>query len=124
MVNGEPNMVVGAGWKVRRVPEPKREQAMEFVRTFHYSSNCKTGVRLYGLYLANTLAGVSAFGNPVQEPPKAQVFGVEYKTHVTELHRLAIHPAMPKHSASWFIPPSTGSAQTGLSGLLGRALIR
>lgn len=43
------------------------------------------------------------FATPCSERVRASIFGVEYKDHVTELHRLHILDCTPKNTESWFI---------------------
>ena len=43
------------------------------------------------------------FATPCSEAVRSSVFGLEYKDHVTELHRLHIIDETPKNTESWFI---------------------
>lgn len=75
----------------------------EFIKKHHYSKGIHNGPTCYGLLYNNDLIGVCAFANPCSENVRSSVFGVEYKSSVTELHRLAIIDDTPKNTESWFI---------------------
>jgi hypothetical protein len=75
----------------------------EFIKEHHYSKGIHNGPTCYGLFYNKTLIGVCAFANPCSENVRSAVFGIEHKTCVTELHRLAIVDDTPKNTESWFI---------------------
>lgn len=106
-------------------PIPKRV-AREFISEYHYSGGCGNAIMAWGLYeqLNGQLVGVIAFQTPISENTRASIFedisgpaGSEtdvcdcdhideehgYREHVTELHRLALHPDCPNNTGSWFI---------------------
>lgn len=57
----------------------------------------------WGLFSGDRLIGVCAFATPSSENVRSSVFGPEYKSHVTELHRLVILDETPTNTESWFI---------------------
>ena len=90
--------------------------AKEYIKQKHYSKSCHNiPSPCYGLYLNKTdteqekaLIGVLCFATPCSERVRASVFGVEFKSSVTELHRLFIEDeykgmSTPKGTESWFI---------------------
>ena len=83
--------------------------AKEYIRSKHYSKSCHNGPSpCYGLYCSGNLIGALCFATPCSENVRASVFGVEYKNHVTELHRLYVEDSYlgkvtPKGTESWFI---------------------
>ncbi len=79
-------------------------QAIEYMKQHHYSHGCHNGPSpCYGLFDGEEMIGACAFATPCSERVRASVFGVDYKDHVTELHRLHIKDCTPKNTESWFI---------------------
>ena len=100
-------------YRVRRITSGEGKR---FIRARHYSRSCHNGPSpCYGLFVTDdrlpsgeSLIGVLAFATPCSENVRASVFGVDYKDHVTELHRLVIEDfydgaKTPKNTESWFI---------------------
>lgn len=109
---------------VGRIP---KNVAHRFVSEYHYSRGMGNAPISYGCrhYATGELVGVIAFHTPISENVRASVFEdidgeasewgercekcehIEsehcYREHVTELHRMAIHPDAPKNTATWFI---------------------
>ena len=78
--------------------------AKEYIRKNHYSHGSHNGPSpCYGLFDQDNLIGALMFATPCSEAVRASVFGIEYKDHVTELHRLHILDVTPKNTESWFI---------------------
>ena len=78
--------------------------AKQYICENHYSHGCHNGPSpCYGLFDDEKLIGVCAFAVPCSERVRASVFGIEYKDHVIELHRLHILDCTPKNAESWFI---------------------
>lgn len=75
----------------------------EFIKAHHYSKGCHNGPMCWGLFNERELIGVCAFATPCSENVRASVFGTDYKSHVTELHRLVILDNTPRNSETWFI---------------------
>ena len=81
----------------------KSNVGKEFIKQHHYSKGCHNGPMCYGLFDNDVLIGVCAFATPCSENVRASVFGTEYKTFVTELHRLVLIDDTPKNAESFFI---------------------
>jgi hypothetical protein len=78
--------------------------AKDFIHTHHYSQGSHyRPAPNYGLFDGENLIGVLMIATPCSERVRASVFGADYKTHVSELHRLAILDNTPKNTESWFI---------------------
>jgi hypothetical protein len=101
--------------------------ARDFIAKYHYSGGCGNAIMPWGLYeqLTGQLVGVIAFQTPISENTRASIFEDidgstskcrercercdhidkehAYREHVTELHRLAIHPNAPQNTGTWFI---------------------
>lgn len=78
--------------------------AKEYIHKNHYSHGSHNlPSPCFGLYDGDNLIGCMMFATPCSEAVRASVFGVEYKNHVTELHRLHILDCTPKNTESWFI---------------------
>ncbi|HHX66468.1 MAG TPA: hypothetical protein GX708_00225 [Gallicola sp.] len=78
--------------------------AKEYIHKNHYSHGSHNAPSpCFGLYDKENLIGVMMFATPCSEAVRASVFGIEYKDHVTELHRLHILDCTPKNTESWFI---------------------
>lgn len=88
-------------YAVRKIPAV---QAKEYVYKYHYSHGSHhSPLPCYGLFDGENLVGVYMFATPCSESVRASIFGIEYKNHVTELHRLHILDVTPKNTESWFI---------------------
>lgn len=87
-------------YTVKRIPGGVGK---EFIRQHHYTRGCHNGPMTWGLFDGDRLIGVCAFATPSSEAVRASVWGVENKSHVTELHRLVILDETPKNTESWFI---------------------
>jgi len=85
---------------VSRIPA---KTGIEFIRKHHYSHGCHNGPLCWGLFDGETLVGALAIATPCSENVRASVFGVEYKQHVTELHRLVVLDGYGKNTESYFI---------------------
>lgn len=86
------------------VKQIKFKLAKEYIRENHYSHSCHNGAApCFGIFDNDILIGVLMFANPCSERVRASVFGIEYKNHVTELHRLHIKDCTPRNTESWFI---------------------
>lgn len=98
------------------VEEIKSGFAKNYIRRHHYSKSCHNGPSpCYGLYVRDeriadgkSLIGVLCFATPCSENVRSSVFGLDYKDHVTELHRLYIKDSYcgkqtPIGTESWFI---------------------
>ena len=80
------------------------KQAKEYIIQNHYSHGCHNAPSpCYGLFDEDKLIGVLMFATPCSEAVRASVFGIEYKKHVIELHRLHILDVTPRNTESWFI---------------------
>jgi hypothetical protein len=78
--------------------------AKKYIIENHYSHGCHNGPKpCFGLYDDVNLIGVMMFATPCSEAVRSSIFGVEYKNHVTELHRLHILDCTPKNTETWFI---------------------
>jgi hypothetical protein len=78
--------------------------ARDYIREHHYSHGCHNGASpCYGLFDGNDMIGVLMFATPCSENVRSSVFGAEYKSWVTELHRLHILDVTPRNTESWFI---------------------
>jgi hypothetical protein len=101
--------------------------AREFIAEYHYAKGAGNAIMPWGLYEQQNgrLVGVIAFQTPISENTRASIFedipggakehgerceGCPYiakehalREHVTELHRMAIHPDAPQNTATWFI---------------------
>jgi hypothetical protein len=78
--------------------------AKEYIHKNHYSHGSHNGPSpCYGLFDREQLIGVCMFATPCSENVRASIFGSEYKSKVTELHRLHILDVTPKNTESWFI---------------------
>lgn len=119
---------VDSGWSIddyilKQIP---KSVAREFIAKYHYSGGCGNAIMPWGLYeqVNGQLVGVIAFQTPISENTRASIFEdiqepanvqmepcncdhIErehgYREHVTELHRLALHPECPNNTGSWFI---------------------
>jgi len=79
-------------------------EAKEFIVQHHYSrGSAYRPSPCYGLFDGDNLIGCLMIAVPCSERVRASVFGIEYKNHVKELHRLAIIDDTPKNTESWFI---------------------
>lgn len=88
-------------YRIKRIPTIT---AKEYICEHHYSHGCHNRPSpCYGLFDGGALIGVCAFATPCSERVRSSVFGPEYKSHVTELHRLHILDCTPKNTESWFI---------------------
>ena len=88
-------------YDVKKIP---CKLAKEYIIKHHYSHGCHNGPSpCYGLFDKDKLIGVLMFATPCSENVRASVFGEEYKSCVTELHRLHILDVTPKNTESWFI---------------------
>ena len=82
----------------------KSSLAKEYIKKNHYSKGCHNGPSpCFGLFDGDKLIGVLMFATPCSEAVRSSVFGVDYKNHVIELHRLHIMDITPKNAESWFI---------------------
>lgn len=79
------------------------KEGKEFVKQHHYSKGIHNGPMCYGMFDGDQLVGVCAFATPCSENVRASIMGVEYKQHVTELHRLVLLDEIPKNAESYFI---------------------
>lgn len=78
--------------------------AKEYIHKNHYSHGSHNGPSpCYGLFDDDSIIGVLMFATPCSENVRSSIFGIEYKSHVTELHRLHIMDVTPKNTESWFI---------------------
>lgn len=78
--------------------------AKDYIHKHHYSHGSHNRPSpCFGLYDKEELIGAMMFATPCSENVRASVFGIEYKDHVTELHRLHILDVTPKNTESWFI---------------------
>lgn len=100
--------------------------ARDFIAEYHYAKGSGNAIMTWGLYeqVNSQLAGVIAFQTPISENTRASIFeGIPgkasehvdvcdcvhidgehgYREHITELHRMALHPDCPKNTATWFI---------------------
>jgi len=103
-----------------------RSLARDFIAEYHYAGGCGNAIMPWGLYEQKNgaLVGVIAFQTPISENTRASIFEGNpgpaeeygrlcdcshideehcYREHVTELHRLALHPDCPANTGSWFI---------------------
>lgn len=103
-----------------------KKLARKFIEHHHYSGGCGNAIMPFGLYeqVNGSLVGVIAFQTPISENTRASIFedidgpasedidycecayfeeDHGYREHVTELHRMAIHPDAPQNTATWFI---------------------
>ena len=88
-------------YEVKRIP---CKMAKEYITTHHYSHGCHNAPSpCYGLFDGELLIGCLMFATPCSENVRASVFGAEYKSNVTELHRLHILDGTPKNTESYFI---------------------
>ncbi|MNH66459.1 hypothetical protein D3C73_184900 [compost metagenome] len=88
-------------YEVRQV---KFSIARDYIRENHYSHGCHNGANpCFGLFDGDELIGCLMFATPCSEAVRGSVFGMKYKQHVTELHRLHIKDCTPKNAESWFI---------------------
>ena len=88
-------------YNVARIP---CKVAKEYIIKHHYSHGCHNAPSpCYGLFDGQSLIGVLMFATPCSEAVRASLFGEEYKSRVTELHRLHILDVTPKNTESWFI---------------------
>lgn len=86
------------------VKQVKFSIARDYIKEHHYSHGCHNGAApCFGLFDREQLIGCMMFANPCSEAVRESVFGKEYKSHVTELHRLHIKDCTPKNTESWFI---------------------
>lgn len=108
---------------IKHIP---KKLARSFIAQHHYSGGCGNAIMAWGLYEQTNgqLVGVIAFQTPISENARASIFEdiqqpasvqmeacdcdhIErvhgYREHVTELHRLALHPDCPNNTGSWFI---------------------
>ena len=70
------------------------EEAIEFVKRYHYSGECSPGTLRYGWSLdGSTLLGVTVL-NPGTHAMRASVFGEEHYRSVLHHHRLALPPTL------------------------------
>ena len=88
------------GYSVKRI---RGGVGRDFIRDHHYTKSCHNGPMCWGLFRHDEIIGVIAFANPSSEAVRSQMFGVDYKHTVTELHRLFISDTTPKNAESWFI---------------------
>ena len=78
--------------------------AKEFVIKHHYSHGSHQSPNpCFGLYENDELIGSMLIATPISEAVRSFIFGVEYKDHVRELHRLVLIDDTPKNTESWFI---------------------
>lgn len=88
-------------YSVARIP---CKTAKEYIIKHHYSHGCHNAPSpCYGLFDGESLIGVLMFATPCSEAVRASLFGEEYKSCVTELHRLHVLDVTPKNTESWFI---------------------
>ena len=88
-------------YSVARIP---CKTAKAYIIEHHYSHGCHNAPSpCYGLFDGQNLIGVLMFATPCSEAVRASLFGEEYKSCVTELHRLHILDVTPKNTESWFI---------------------
>jgi hypothetical protein len=108
------------------VKQIDKRTAREFIQKYHYAKGSGNAIMPWGLYeqVKGRLVGVIAFQTPISENTRASIFeelqeSAEkqmtpcdcgyidgehgYREHVTELHRMAIHPDCPQNTATWFI---------------------
>lgn len=89
------------GYTIARIP---CKVAKEYIIKNHYSHGCHNAPSpCYGLFDEQNLIGVLMFATPCSEAVRSSLFGEEYKSCVTELHRLHIMDVTPKNTESWFI---------------------
>lgn len=105
----------------------RKNIAKKFVTKHHYAGGMGNAPISYACrhYATGEIIGVIAFHTPISENTRASVFeDIEepahvqgercddcdhiddthcYREHVTELHRMAIHPDAPQNTATWFI---------------------
>lgn len=87
-------------FEVRRIDS---KTGKNFIKEHHYAHGSHNGPMCWGLFDGSKIIGVIAFATPNSENVRSSVFGVEYKSHVTELHRLVLLDCAPKNTESWFI---------------------
>lgn len=76
----------------------------DFIIEHHYTHGCHNGPMCWGMFNpSGELIGVCAFATPSSEAVRASVFGPDFKSSVTELHRLVILDNTPKNAESWFV---------------------
>lgn len=89
------------GMRVEKVPSLV---GRDFISEHHYSKGCHNRPSpCYGLFMDEKMVGALVFATPCSENVRSSVFGVDYKRHVTELHRLFVKDVTPKNTESWFI---------------------
>jgi hypothetical protein len=92
--------MTGMNYEVRKISS---NEGKAFIIEHHYSHGCHNGPMCWGLFDGDKLVGVLAFATPCSENVRASVFGVEYKQHITELHRLVVLDEYGKNTESYFI---------------------
>lgn len=86
-----------------RVEPITSKDGKKFIIQHHYSRGVHNGPMCFGLLYENRLVGVCAFANPSSENVRSSIFGSEYKSGITELHRLVLLDEVPKNAESFFI---------------------
>lgn len=111
-------------YTVKKIP---KRLARDFIAKYHYTGGCGNAIMPWGLYeqQQGELVGVIAFQTPISENTRASIFEDNdgpaedwgercdrcahideehaLREHVTELHRMAIHPDAPANTGTWFI---------------------
>lgn len=88
-------------YEVKKIP---CKEGKEYIIKNHYSHGCHNAPSpYYGLFDRENLIGVFAFATPCSENVRSSIFGEDYKSSVTELHRLHILDCTPVNTESWFI---------------------
>jgi len=79
-------------------------EGRDFIKEHHYSKGCHNRPSpCYGLFDKEDMIGCLVFSTPCSEAVRSSIFGPDYKSHVTELHRLFVKDGTPKNTESWFI---------------------
>jgi len=87
-----------------RVEQIQSKVGRDYIRENHYSKSCHNGPSpCYGLFRGDSLVGCLCFATPCSEAVRSSIFGEEYKSHVTELHRLFVEDSEVTNTESWFI---------------------
>ena len=86
-------------WSLRFV---NASDAVQFVKTHHYSRSAHEGWWRRGLYVRDELKGVTIYnagGITARDHP----FGPERRSEVIHHHRLALAADCPRNTATWFL---------------------
>lgn len=94
-------MILDKNYEIRVI---STKMAKEYIHKHHYSHGSHNGPSpCIGLFEEDKLIGALMFATPCSENVRSSIFGKEYKSHVTELHRLHILDCTPRNTESWFI---------------------